>query len=196
MDKTLLADLIRFNGIETAFTDAWGNPTTVAEQDQIKLLKALGFDVDDHAKAQSQLEERQKLHWLEPIDPVSVQSHSGEYHLQVRLPIDEVHAELTVTITTEQGDKRQFSFSAIDAELSGATVLEGALDHAQSGTEIQQYDWSFQADLPLGYHQLQLAVAGDEDIFEQSLIITPEKCFQPETFTQQKQWGFLCSCMG
>lgn len=196
MDKTLLADLIRFNGIETAFTDAWGNPTTVAEQDQIKLLKALGFDVDDHAKAQSQLEERQKLHWLEPIDPVSVQSHSGEYHLQVRLPIDEVHAELTVTITTEQGDKHQFSFSAIDAELSGATVLEGALDHEQSGTEIQQYDWSFQADLPLGYHQLQLAVAGDEDIFEQSLIITPEKCFQPETFSQQKQWGVSVQLYG
>ena len=65
MDKTLLADLIRFNGIETAFTDAWGNPTTVAEQDQIKLLKALGFAVEDEALAQSQLEERQKLHWLE-----------------------------------------------------------------------------------------------------------------------------------
>ena len=201
MDKTLLADLIRFNGIETAFTDAWGNPTTVAEQDQIKLLKALGFDVENDAIAQSQLEERQKLHWLEPIDPVSVQSLSaqqgpGQYNLQVRLPIDEVHAALTVTIITEQGASHQFTFSAIDAELSGATVLEGALDHEQSGTEIQQYDWSFQAELPLGYHKLQLAVAGDEEVFEQSLIITPDKCFQPAEFNRQKQWGVSVQLYG
>jgi len=196
MDKTLLADLIRFNGIETAFTDAWGNPSTVAEQDQIKLLKALGFDVEDSSKAQSQLEERQKLHWLEPIDPVSVQSHSGQYQLQVRLPIDEVHAQLNLTILTEQGERHQFSFTAIEAELTGATVLEGALDHAASGTEIQQYDWTFQADLPLGYHQLQLSIAGDDEVFTQSFIVTPDKCYQPAEFTQQKQWGVSVQLYG
>ncbi|MDZ7902924.1 MAG: hypothetical protein U5L01_10470 [Rheinheimera sp.] len=53
MDKNLLADLIRFNGIETAFTDAWGNATTVAEPDQLKLLAALGFAIDDEATARA-----------------------------------------------------------------------------------------------------------------------------------------------
>ncbi|MBU2225610.1 MAG: 4-alpha-glucanotransferase [Gammaproteobacteria bacterium] len=196
MDKTLLADLIRFNGIETAFTDAWGNPTEVAEQDQLKLLAALGFDISDDAKAQNQLDERQKQHWLEPIDPVSVQSQSEQYQLQVRLPIDEVHAELTVTITTEQGQSQQFVFSAIDAELTGAAVLEGALDHSDSGTEVQQYDWTFSADLPLGYHQLQLAIAGDDEIYHQSFIVTPERCFQPDEFSLKKQWGVSVQLYG
>ncbi|MBU2425380.1 MAG: 4-alpha-glucanotransferase [Gammaproteobacteria bacterium] len=196
MDKTLLADLIRFNGIETAFTDAWGNPTEVAEQDQLKLLAALGFDISDDAKAQNQLDERQKQHWLEPIDPVSVQSQSEQYQLQVRLPIDEVHAELTVTITTEQGQSQQFVFSAIDAELTGAAVLEGALDHSDSGTEVQQYDWTFSADLPLGYHQLQLAIAGDDEIYQQSFIVTPERCFQPDEFSLKKQWGVSVQLYG
>ncbi|MBU1436555.1 MAG: 4-alpha-glucanotransferase [Gammaproteobacteria bacterium] len=196
MDKTLLADLIRFNGIETAFTDAWGNPTEVAEQDQLKLLAALGFDISDDAKAQNQLDERQKQHWLEPIDPVSVQSQAEQYQLQVRLPIDEVHAELTVTITTEQGQSQQFVFSAIDAELTGAAVLEGALDHSDSGTEVQQYDWTFSADLPLGYHQLQLAIAGDDEIYQQSFIVTPERCFQPDEFSLKKQWGVSVQLYG
>ena len=78
MDKTLLAELIGFNGIETQFTDAWGKPAEVAEKDQLRMLSALGFDVSDNAKAAAQLRERQLLHWAEPLDPVSVQNRSEQ----------------------------------------------------------------------------------------------------------------------
>ncbi len=62
MDKTLLAELIGFNGIETKFTDAWGDPAEVAEKDQLRILSALGFDVSDETKAAAQLRQRQLLH--------------------------------------------------------------------------------------------------------------------------------------
>ena len=60
MDKTLLAELIGFNGIETVFTDAWGNAAEVAEKDQLRLLQALGFDVTNDTVARQQLFERQR----------------------------------------------------------------------------------------------------------------------------------------
>ena len=190
MDKKLLADLIQFNGIETAFTDAWGNATEVKEQDQLKLLSALGFQIDNDKAASEQLEDRQKFHWLEPLDPVSVQQQNAEnlFKLQIRLPIDEVHQQLTVSIITEQGQSHSFSYSAIDAELSGAVVFDD--------TEYQQYEHSFSCQLPLGYHQLTLAIEGDDEQYQQSLIVTPERCYQPQKFAQQKQWGVSVQLYG
>lgn len=181
MDKQLLADLIQFNGIETAFTDAWGNATEVAEPDQLKLLTALGFATDNEVLARQQLEQRQKQHWLEPLDPVSVQTKADSYLLQVRLPMDDVHTELQLSLTTEQGEVHQFSFTAIDAELTAVMVFDEE--------EYQQYDYQFSLPLPLGYHKLVLQLADDQDQFIQSLIITPDRCFQPAQFVQQKQWG-------
>lgn len=188
MDKQLLADLIQFNGIETAFTDAWGNATEVAEPDQLKLLTALGFATDNETLARQQLEQRQKQHWLEPLDPVSVQTKADSYLLQVRLPIDDVHTLIQLTLTTEQGEVHHFSFTAIDAELTGAMVFDDE--------EYQQYDYQFSLPLPLGYHQLVLQLADDQDQFVQSLIITPERCYQPTQFVQQKQWGVSVQLYG
>lgn len=188
MDKKLLADLIQFNGIETAFTDAWGQATTVAEQDQIKLLAALGYAVDDEVRLQQQLTERQKQHWLEPIDPVSVQTQGSSYQLQVRLPIDDVHTELKVVVTSEQGERFEFAIQAIDTELSGAMVFDDE--------EYQQYEIPLDISLPLGYHQLTLQLADDHEIFSQSLIVTPTRCFQPAEFNQQKQWGVSIQLYG
>lgn len=188
MDKQLLADLIQFNGIETAFTDAWGNATEVAGPDQLKLLTALGFATDNETLARQQLEQRQKQHWLEPLDPVSVQTKADSYLVQVRLPIDDVHTVIDLTLTTEAGEVHQFSFTAIDAELTGAMVFDDE--------EYQQYDYQFSLPLPLGYHQLVLQLADDQDSFVQSLIITPERCFQPAQFQQQKQWGVSVQLYG
>lgn len=188
MDKQLLADLIQFNGIETAFTDAWGNASEVTQADQLKLLTALGFATEDDAVARQQLEQRQKQHWLEPLDPVSVQTQADSYHLQVRLPIDDVHTLIHLTLTTEQGEVHQFSFTAIDAELTGAVVFDDE--------EYQQYDYQFSLPLALGYHQLVLQLDDDQDSFVQSFIITPERCFQPSQFQQQKQWGVSVQLYG
>lgn len=181
MDKTLLSELIAFNGIETKFTDAWGNPAEVAEHDQLRLLSALGFDVANEQAARQQLTDRQLLHWAEPIDPVSVQTHEAGYWLQVRLPIADVHTPLTFVLTTEAGERYQWQSLAIDGELNQIATF--------GEVEYQQYQLPIALELPLGYHTLSVSLAGDEDVFEQSLIVVPQRCYQPATFLQQKQWG-------
>ena len=188
MDKTLLADLIGFNGIETAFTDAWGNAAEVAEKDQLRLLQALGFQIDDEAVARQQLFERQREHWLDPFDPVSVQPLAESYVVSFRLAMTEVHQPLTLTLTTEFGAKQVFNLSAFDGELKQVAVFDEV--------EYQAYEWALNTSLPLGYHQLTLEIAGDEELYQQSLIITPERCFQPEAFKQNKQWGVSVQLYG
>lgn len=181
MDKTLLSELIAFNGIETKFTDAWGNPAEVAEKDQLRLLSALGFEISNEAKAREQLQQRQLLHWAEPIDPVSVQPQQASYTLQVRLPIADVHKALTLTLQPEQGAATTWTATAIEGELNQVATF--------GDVEYQQYEIQIKAVLPLGYHTLTLQIEDDEDVFEQSLIVAPERCYQPNEFQQQKQWG-------
>lgn len=182
MDKTLLAELIGFNGIETQFTDAWGKPAEVAEKDQLRMLSALGFDVSDNAKAAAQLRERQLLHWAEPLDPVSVQNRSEQVKLELRLPLALVHQALTVTVISEAGQSQQFKLVAVDdGELTQVSLFDDV--------EYQQYEFMLPLALPYGYHRLELQIDGDDDDFSQSLIVVPERCYQPQEFAQQKQWG-------
>lgn len=188
MDKTLLAELIGFNGIETVFTDAWGNAAEVAEKDQLRLLQALGFDVTNDAVSRQQLFERQREHWLEPFDPVSVHPQAASYKLTFRLALTEVHQPLTVTLLTEQGSTTSFELSAFDGELTQVATFDEI--------EYQAYQWELHADVPLGYHKLTLQIAGDDEIYQQSFIVTPERCFQPTTFQQQKQWGISVQLYG
>ncbi len=188
MDKKLLADLIGFNGIETAFTDAWGNAAEVAEKDQLRLLQALGFEVNDDAVASQQLYEKQREHWLEPFDPVSVQPQADSYTVSFRLAITEVHQPLTLTLVTELGEKTVFNFTAFDGELRQVAVFDEV--------EYQAYEWQLTHALPLGYHQLTLQIAEDDEVYQQSFIVTPERCFQPQEFQQSKQWGVSVQLYG
>ncbi len=188
MDKKLLADLIGFNGIETAFTDAWGNAAEVAEKDQLRLLQALGFEVNDDAIASQQLYEKQREHWLEPFDPVSVQSQADSYTVSFRLAITEVHQPLTLTLTTELGETTVFNLTAFDGELRQVAVFDEV--------EYQAYEWQLSKSLPLGYHQLTLQIAEDDEVYQQSLIVTPERCYQPQAFQQSKQWGVSVQLYG
>jgi len=182
MDKSLLAELIAFNGIETHFTDAWGNPAEVSEPDQLRMLQALGFDTSDEQQAALQLQQRQLLHWAEPLDPVSVQTQGESYQVQVRLPLAQVYDTLQFVIKTEQGELIRFDKVAVDdGELTQVAQFDAV--------EYQQYDFVVNAHLPLGYHTLTLDIAGDDDVFEQSLIVCPTRCFQSPKFATQKQWG-------
>lgn len=189
MDKSLLAELIAFNGIETRFTDAWGNPAEVTEHDQLRMLQALGFDTSDEQKAAEQLRQRQLLHWAEPLDPVSVQTQTGQYKWQVRLPIAQVYDKLTFTLLTEQGERFTLEKVAVDdGELTQVGQFEAV--------EYQQYEFTVVLTLPLGYHTLQLQICGDEDDFVQSFIVTPEQCYQNPSFATQKQWGVSVQLYG
>lgn len=177
MDATLLAELIAFCGIETEFNDAWGNPTTVSQQNQLALLQAQGFDTEDDDIAALQLLQRQLDFWQQPLQAVSVQREDEPLQLLLQVNLEQANSELSFILTSESGDEQHFKLTPVEGELVQVVVLDEV--------EYHQYQHSLSATLAAGYHQLHLAGSA----VTQKLIITPGRCYQPEAFKQNKQWG-------
>ncbi|MCF4009899.1 4-alpha-glucanotransferase [Rheinheimera sp. UJ63] len=181
MDAALRAQLIAFNGIETHFNDAWGQPTEVSEVNQLALLAAMGYPVADDDATRTELLERQLDFWQQLIAPVSVQPVAEQWQLEVQVPLALANTDFVLQLITEQGKVTDYPLTPVNGELTQVTVLQEE--------EYQQYLHVFDGALPLGYHQLILTCAGTELSVSQKLIIAPERCYQPPAFTEQKQWG-------
>ena len=186
MDAALRAELIAFCGIETDFNDAWGQPVTVAEQDQLHLLQALGFDVADDAVAREQLLERQLDFWQQLLQPVSVQPADEPQHLMLQVDLPLATEPLHLTLRTEDGRTESFNLTPVDGELVQVVQLDG--------TEYHQYQHELPFTLNAGYHQVELQQDGIS--CTQSLIITPGHCYRPAAFSEKKQWGIALQLYG
>lgn len=181
MDAHFLAELLAFNGIETTYHDAWGNPCEVTVADQYLLLAALGFPVEDESACRVELLQRQLDFWQQLIAPVSVQQDPMLWQLELQVPLALANTEFTVQVCTEQGEQHQYTLVPVDGELTQVVVL--------NNEEYHQYVHQFKQPLPHGYHQLQLTCKGTELTVSQQLVITPGQCFQPQAFQAEKQWG-------
>ena len=177
MDATLLAELIAFCGIETEFNDAWGKPTQVSEQQQLELVKAQGFDIEDDDTARLQLLARQLEFWQKPLQHVSVQRADEPLQLLLQVTLEQANTVVKLQLTTEDGEQYHCDIMPVDGELTQVAVLDEV--------EYHQYMHSLPWQLPSGYHTVSIVDGADT----QQLIITPGRCFQPEQFMQQKQWG-------
>ncbi|MBV2129736.1 4-alpha-glucanotransferase [Arsukibacterium indicum] len=188
MDAALLAELVAFSGIETEFNDAWGKPTQVASADQLALLAAQGFNIADDAAARAELTERQLDFWQQILAPVSVQLLGEPLTFELQVPLALANSRFDFTLQTEQGACYQFSTEPVAGELVQVAIIEDE--------EYQQYQHSLDYPLDPGYHQLTLSCSETGFSFEQRLIVSPGKCYQPEQFNQQKQWGVSVQLYG
>ncbi len=186
MDTALRAELVAFCGIETEFNDAWGNAVTVSEQDQLALLSAQGFATTDDALARRQLLQRQLDFWQRPLQVVSVQRQDEPLQLLLQVDLAQATAAMQFELRTEQGQAETFSLTPVDGELLQVVQLDD--------TEYHQYQHILPFSLPPGYHLLVLQQPGM--VLTQSLVISPGRCFQPEVFSQKRQWGIALQLYG
>jgi 4-alpha-glucanotransferase len=188
MDAALLAELVAFSGIETEFNDAWGNPTQVAVADQLALLAAQGFNIADDAAASAELTERQLDFWQLILAPVSVQLQGEPLIVEMQVPLALANTVFEFVLLTEQGIRYQFNAEAVAGELVQVALL--------GDDEYHQYRHVLDYALVTGYHTLTLTCPDTDFSFEQRLIISPGQCFQPEQFSQHKQWGVSVQLYG
>ena len=177
MDAALLAELIAFCGIETEFNDAWGKPTRVSETQQLELLKAQGFDIEDDDTARLQLLSKQLDFWQQPLQQVSVQRLGEPLQVSLQVALEQANTVMALQLTSEDGQHYTCNLTPVDGELTQVVVLDEV--------EYHQYLHELPWQLPAGYHQLVIADSAQQ----QRLIITPGHCFQPEQFSRHKQWG-------
>ena len=182
MTSSLTEKLVEMRGIESNYTDAWGNPATINEDSKTKLLKAMGYQTHDDAALEKQVDEEVQRAWMTPLNPVQVNRVTDDLVVPVRLPIELVNDVYNLVITTEQGDEQRIKLVPSESQLINVAHFELS--------EFQEYLVSFDAKLPLGYHNVSLEAEDGEALASMRLIIAPSSCYHPNSISQgNKVWG-------
>ena len=107
--------------------------------------------------------------------------NTQEINLAVRLPIELVNDDHTLTVTCENGDVLTHQFTPVDQEMTTMAHIDDV--------EFHEYVVTLPLDLPLGYHDV--ALSADDDEFARSrLIVAPEACYTPNEIKEGKKiWG-------
>lgn len=183
MTHSSLDMFMELKGIDPHFVDAWGEPAIVSEQHIKNLITKMGYDANDEQQLLDHYQDQEKKHWLSMLPPVSVVQKAESYTIDICLPIDFVTDPLIYRVTTEDKLEIEESITAIHFPLVAVNEI--------SEIEFHCYQVQFQSDLPLGYHQLDVFEAGNEEpLTSMSLIITPTSCFTPKEMLEGKKiWG-------
>lgn len=188
MESTLLQQGLAFAGIESNYTNAYGQSCEVEEQNLLALLAAQELDVDDEAALADSIAMQQRALWQQTILPVSVQRCDQPLHLEIRVPLQLANEPLRFNLVLESGKQKRFSLIPVDGELLQV--------HQDEHEEYHLYQHQLiHVELPIGYHRLRLTSPSVQKT-EQSLIITPHHCYQSPAFDEQKQWGVSVQLYG
>ncbi|NVK25970.1 MAG: 4-alpha-glucanotransferase, partial [Gammaproteobacteria bacterium] len=183
MNPKIIEQLVHARGIESEYTDAWGNQTMIEQSSKEKILAAMGYPMDDEQALVDVINNEAESDWLTVAPPVIVTNEHAKTTFVFNLPIDFVNDELTLNILQDDASVAGFSFVPVEAELVASVDIRDV--------EIQKYVIEIDLDLDMGYFQFELMEAGvDEPLGQGRLIVAPEACYkQPELEEGKKMWG-------
>lgn len=170
-----LADLC---GISKEYLDSEGQKVTITVENKIPPLQAMGFDLSSDKNVRKAIKKKQEAKWLQSIPAVRVVHQGKPFAVNIRLPEKQLQEDYKSTVTLEYGEVRIFN-----RDLNELSVVE---KETIGKTAMVCLSLPLPADLPLGYHKLQI-----EGISQTcSLIVAPETCYEPETLLNGgKIWG-------
>src|SRR5512133_1906770 len=162
-ESAALRELASRVGIVAEYFDLHGNVHRTSDQTRRALLTALGFDVSDETSVREALQRIVRAELDELIAPVNVvrRSDLADVMLSVHPPVDAHGAgSCELEVEAENGD-----WHASQGPWGGGVSAPAMLP----------------AQLPIGYHRLRftLTVGGQSWTNEQTLIVTPDRCFTP-----------------
>jgi 4-alpha-glucanotransferase len=189
---TQLVDyLIEHRGIGSDFVDAWGKPASIEPETQQKILRAMGYLVDDEGMLLEQLEAEAVEYWLKPLAPVLVVRIGDKLIVHMRTSIDNAAKLHTIKYVLESGKVISHKFIPVDSVLLASQEIEG-LEWQEYAIELPknvQKEIYKDNDKALGYHELQL-LKGSKIMARSRFIIAPTRCFIPKAIEQGKKiWG-------
>jgi len=182
MTNSVIEQLIQLRGIDTSYVDAWGKTVQVSEESKAKLLNAMGYNLGDNADLNDQLAEEWEQSWLAPLNPVLVVRNNEALIFPIRLPIQHVNDEYSITIVFE--DDKQVSDKIVPSD--GKFIQSTEINDS----EYQEYLVQLPQPEKLGYHSLQIKTINGDILSEMRLIIAPQRCFIPEDIQNGRRvWG-------
>jgi 4-alpha-glucanotransferase len=188
MDQPELTAAAQAWGIETEYWDVWGKPHQASPKVEKAILASLGVDgVANHSLNQA-FQERVADEWRRPLAPTIVLSVDQKPpEIAISLAVERANEDALIELRFENGESRQ-----IRVALSLLPVVKEAMLHGQQYVRKQV---RLPDDIPLGYHQLVLRIAGVKSA-PTHLIVCPSRAYQPPWLESGRAAGIAISLYG
>jgi 4-alpha-glucanotransferase len=178
-DEALINRLAQLRGIGEAYHDYRGELRFFSLQTKLGILRAMGCAVDDAgglAAELSQLENVRRRKLL-PAVATAMGTRAG---IEINVAARDFGAVLVWCLRLEDGSRINGHASTADC----AEVWRGEI----AGSWVTRRRFDLPVDLPPGYHEFEIKMAGVED--RCALIACAPKCYEPEAIQAGlKLWG-------
>lgn len=167
-----LADLA---GVETSYRDYFGVEHPISEETLHRILAALGFQTGTATQVKAEIEALELNAWRRMLEPVMV-VREGEAPFRFKLTLPgSAEDDLLWAIREEGGHFHQGVLRISQCPLEERREVAGRTHERRNG--------SLHVRLPLGYHELSIAILseGTRLTATMSLTIVPERCYLPPT---------------
>ena len=179
MDTTLIDRMARLRGVGDAYHDYRGDLRYFSSKTKSDILRAMGCAVDDMAALAAELKTAEAARIRQLLPPI-VTAHGTRAAAEVSIPAHELGATFLWTVNLEDGGRRDGAVSTADC----AEIWRGEIE----GSWITCRRLDLPADLPLGYHELEVKLANV--VSRCSLVLSPPRCFEPTAIVQGiRLWG-------
>jgi 4-alpha-glucanotransferase len=174
-DQPQIEEAARAWGVETDYWDIWGQQHHATPVLETAILQSLGVDLRSKASLRQAIEHRNQRQWRSPLAPAIFLTAGGPHKVAVSLRA--VHQDSSATLRIQLEDGSQ-------------TETHVALDEILAAQHLRLPD-----DLPLGYHQLTLEIAG-ETSRPSRLIVCPSRAYEPDWLQSRRAAGLAISLYG
>jgi 4-alpha-glucanotransferase len=179
VDPTLIDRLARLRGIGEAYHDYRGELRRFSVTTRTHILRAMGCAVDDPAKLAAELSDLEIARWRQLLPPVAT-ARGTRIGIDLNIPAREFGATLLWTVNLEDGSSRAGALSTADCPELWRGEVEGSW--------ITRRRLEVPVELPPGYHELEIRLAGT--LSRCPLILSPNECFEPAAIVQGRRlWG-------
>ena len=177
-NPTLIDSLARRLGIGDGYLDYLGHWVSSSHESKAQILRAMGCSVTEESALEEECRRLDALQWRTLAPRIATaHGHLARVELNILAPFT---GSLHWMITDENGGRHD-----------GLVPLSACPEISRvdcDGSSISRRSFELPLELPPGYHELQITVAGQTA--DSSLIIAPPLCYEPPAIVAGKRlWG-------
>ena len=178
-DPAAIEDAARAWGVETEYWDIWGQQHRASVELETAILRSLGVDTTSIAALGQAIASHNQRQRRSPLAPtIFLTAKNTPHEIPISLEAKHAGARADIRIQLEDGKTIELGFD-----------LKGALG-GKPAPSVRLPD-----DLPLGYHELSLKIAG-ESWRPSRLIVCPGRAYEPDWLRDGRAAGLAISLYG
>jgi 4-alpha-glucanotransferase len=179
LNTNLIDRMARLRGIGEAYHDYRGELRHFSVKTRTDILRAMGCAVDDPAKLAAEVSDLEIARWRQLLPAVAA-ARGARIGLDLNIPAREFGSTLVWTVKLEDGGGRNGAVSTTDCPELWRGEVEGSW--------VTRRRLEIPVDLPPGYHELEITLAGS--VSRCPLILSPTHCYEPAAIVQGRRlWG-------